>query len=89
MLEVLVLLRMTTKEVVLILENLDSQCMTFKKKIKDQLRTQKATKLLAQAKLQNMLVCCHLSLFFRVHPPSEKFFFLSFSDGKDSTNPYL
>lgn len=31
MLEVLVLLRMATKKVVLILENLDSQCMTFKK----------------------------------------------------------
>lgn len=34
MLEVLVLLRMATKKAVLILENLDSQCMSFKKKSK-------------------------------------------------------
>ena len=36
-----------------------------------------------------MLVCCHPGLFSRVHSAGPKEKKLSFSDRKDSINPYL
>ena len=40
-----------------------------------------------KARLKNMLVCHHPSLFWGVHPNSQNF--CSFLDRKDSTNTYL
>ena len=41
------------------------------------------------ARFKNMLVCCHPGLFSRVHSAGPKEKKLSFSDRKDSINPYL
>ena len=41
------------------------------------------------ARFKNMLGCCHPGLFFRVHSAGPKEKKLSFSDRKDSINPYL
>ena len=79
MLEVLVLLRMTNHKYSINTEKPGFLMYEIKKKkeIKDQLSTQETTTLLAQTRLKNMLVCCHLGLFFRVHPAGWEFF-LSF-----------